>query len=90
MSGVRKKPPTKVTTITRRRFKRDLVTQRDLKELSDLQAAEFVVSQSMQKLALTIFDRVESGAEIEGGDLTFDLELRMARTRREQRKDGSA
>jgi hypothetical protein len=59
----------------RGRFKRDVVTQRQLTELAQLMAASFAASQFVQEVALSIEDRLKSGASIEDGPLTFDRKI---------------
>jgi hypothetical protein len=60
---------------------RDVVTQADLRALSALQSAEFAASRAMQKASLEIEARLAHGALLELGELTFDEERKMARTR---------
>jgi RNA polymerase-interacting CarD/CdnL/TRCF family regulator len=61
---------------------RDVVTQSDLRALSALQSAEFAASRAMQKASLEIEARLAHGAIIEVGNLVFDDDRKMARTRK--------
>jgi hypothetical protein len=58
------------------------VMQNEIAEVSILQAAAFAADQAMQRAVLKIELRIQRGAEIEDGPLTFDRKLHMVRTKK--------
>lgn len=76
-----KKPPAKIVSIAGQ-LDEDIVTQKELAEISDMQAAEWVAAQSAHRAVLRLIERLKAGAKIEDGTLTFDRELRMVRSRK--------
>jgi hypothetical protein len=54
------------------------VTQADLKRQSELQVAEWTADRAAQMGAEDIKARLDSGAEVKPGKLTFDKKLKMA------------
>jgi len=54
------------------------VTQADLKRQSELQVAEWAADRAAQMGAEDIKARLDSGAEVKPGKLTFDKKLKMA------------
>ncbi len=83
-----KKPPG-VASISGGPFKPDLVSQAELKMLSEFQAGEYTAINRTRKLAFEISARLAQGATVESGPLEFDRDLGMARTAKgEGRKTG--
>lgn len=76
-----KKPPGKVTAI-HGAFAADIVTESDLKYVSELQAAAWRAEKDAQEATLLIESRILHGAIVEDCNLHFDSELRMVRTRK--------
>jgi hypothetical protein len=64
------------------RFELDVVTQKQLKETSERQASAWLAEGNARESVQRIQARIESGATIEAGALTFDGSLRMVRTRK--------
>lgn len=73
-----KKPPSKVRSIAGQ-HEPDVITQRDLSRVAELQAAEWLAANNAHKAVLQIQARLLHGARIEPGELSFDSELRMVR-----------
>jgi hypothetical protein len=55
------------------------VTQPELRELADLQAAEWKLNRAVMLKATSVERRLQEGAIQEDGALEFDRELAMAR-----------
>jgi hypothetical protein len=62
----------------------DKVTQEELKQISQLQAAEWLASQAAHKAIFAMLERLKAGAKVEEGKLYFDADLRMVRTKRKE------
>lgn len=78
-----KKPQGKVLSISGE-FQQDVIHQSDLEGASQLQAAAWQAEQTAQEAVLRIESRLRNGARFEDGDLVFDEELRMVRTKRQK------
>jgi hypothetical protein len=75
----KRKPP---VVAIRGSVDRDMIGQEELCALSDLQATLWRAERMTQKAALEIETRIAHGAQVEGGVMTFDSDLKMARTKR--------
>lgn len=62
----------------------DVVTQRDLQSLTNLQDAEWYAGQAAHDAAREIQRRIAHGATVEPGPLTFESARKMARSKREK------
>ena len=76
--GIQRKPP--VIAIRGTRHLPDVVTQQQLGELADLQAAERRLTRTVIEKALSIERRIQEGAKVEPGSLGFDQSLTLARS----------
>lgn len=66
----------------------DLITQAELLNAAELQATVWMAEKNARECVQGIERRIEQGARIEPGNMIFDRELQMARSKK--RKDGSA
>jgi len=82
MSGVGRKPPAKVRSI-QGPYAQDRITRADLVEISKLQADAWSAEQLAHEAVLNIEVRLRQGAALEDGDLYFDQDLRMVRSRKQ-------
>jgi hypothetical protein len=87
MKNAGRKPPA-IASISGQ-FSPDTITQEELRKLGDLQAAEWLAAKNTHKAALIIENRLNLGAQIEPGELTFDRELGMMRRANGHRKTGT-
>lgn len=78
-------PQSRVVTIDRGNAPRDRVDQKHFVKLSKLQATEWTIQQKLQREIEETAARIQAGAEVEDGDLYFDLELRMVRSRKKSK-----
>jgi hypothetical protein len=84
MNNPKKKDQARVVSI-QGAHKQDIISQEELRQAADLQAAEWLTAQSVQKSILRLLDRIENNAAlIEDGSLEFDRELRMVRSKKEK------
>ena len=60
------------------------ITQNELQELEALQRLSWQAHMDASQKAGEIMRRLNAGAELENGPLFFDLDLKMARTRKEK------
>lgn len=81
MKKQRRQPRQKVRAISGE-HKNDVITQEDLCHVSTLQAAEWLAADAAHKANCHLSNRLRLGAQIEAGNLTYDRELRMVRTRK--------
>lgn len=79
----RRKPPARVVGIAGK-HSRGLVTQAELRAICDLQEAEWIASRAAQKAILNLEDSLSHGVPEEPGELAFDRELRMVRSRKQK------
>lgn len=77
------RPPRKPPVIAiKGTAKPDLITQKELKEAADLQAAVWMSERAAHLAIERLRARLFHGASIEDGALVFDRELKMVRHRR--------
>ena len=75
------KPPRRVVSIDGP-HEVDHISQTDLAEVGDLQAAEWSTAHAAHRAVMLIAERIKLGATVEDGPLEFDAELGMVRTRK--------
>lgn len=80
-AGKSRKPAGKVLAIEGS-LQLEEVTQRELRALENMQRAAWQAHESAVTRAAEIARRIRLGAAIERGPLSFDAELRMARSRK--------
>lgn len=80
---MRRKPPARVVAIAGS-LKPDLITQAELVAISKLQETEWLASRMAQQAVLNLEMRVQHGATTQPGELRFDTELRMVRSRKQK------
>lgn len=85
MSNPPKKPP---VVAIRGSYQPDVIAQSDLIHAADLQAAVWLAEKAARECVQRIEERCARGATIEDGEMIFDRDLQMARSRK--RKEGSA
>lgn len=78
-----KKPPSKSRVLSMGgEYQPEVVTQRQLQELSRAQAVEWSASKHAAVLAEKIRLAIARGATVEDGELQFDNKLEMVRSRK--------
>ena len=75
---IERKPPVRAIAGD---FRPDIIRQAELKQLSLLQASEYLATNATRRLAFRLQARIAQGASVEEGALLFDQELGMARGR---------
>lgn len=78
-----RKPASKVLSIAGS-YAPDKITQDELSQIAQLQAAEWLASQAAHKAVFAVLERLKSGAQVEEGSLHFDAELKMVRSHRKE------
>lgn len=65
-------------------FAPDKVTQEELRQAAEFQATVWLAEKQAREIVQGIEARLNQGATIEPGEMTFDRELQMARSRKEE------
>ncbi len=79
----KRKPPAKVVSLRDVRST-DVISEDDLKRLADLQAAAWEAERLAHDARRSIETRIRLGASVESGDWYWDVDLKMARSRKER------
>ena len=58
----------------------DVISQKELRQFSDLQAAEGMTVKVVQKVAFRLIARLARGATLETGEIVFDPQCGIVRT----------
>lgn len=82
---MQRKGPGKVLTLSGKTFNPGSVSQAELRYVAKLQAVAWQASDAAIATRDRLKDKIQSGASVEPGDLRFDAELGMVRTRKEKR-----
>lgn len=77
----KRKPPEKVRAISGD-FRPDIVTKAEMQEASDLQATAWMAEKNAREFVQRLEHRIQSGAQIEDCEFTFDMEMQMVRTKK--------
>ena len=80
-----RKPPQKIRAIDRQDVRPDVITAAEMQEAADLQATAWLAERNAREFVQRIEHRLRLGATIENCSLTFDFDMQMVRTKREER-----
>jgi hypothetical protein len=79
-----RKPPQKVQAINRKQVEPDRISQEELRQASELQLTVWHAERQCREYILSLNRRIQEGAAVDDGELSWDADNQMVRSRRKE------